>query len=284
MEGKPIEVEEEHAEHFAAFLDLQAKLSDAHAREQELAASASSTLASDDIATNPVQISHFVSYCLMQAVDMGRSMRAMVRRDDGSLEVPVVALYPLLRAQIESASLAAWVLAPLEQRTRVLRRLQAGHDELTHDAAFVKSSLCGHSAAESNSVLRKNALRQSSHKRHLRTVAAAHDIDAREYENSRPPWETIVREGGEALGIQNAKFVMVWRLASGFTHPSLRRGSIGLAFSPAEVGGDVVRGVLSPRIDWMLTIIAISHRATDTAIGLWHDSKLENSGEQRKAP
>ncbi|GAA1223325.1 hypothetical protein [Rhodoglobus aureus] len=274
MKGRPTAVDEELTTHFARFLDLQASLSDTHVREQRSPAAKSSSLGLDDAATNPVQISHFVSYCLMQAVDMANSMRAMILREDGSLEVPVMALYPLVRAQIEGASMAAWVLAPPDRRTRILRRLQAGHDELTQDAALVRSSLGGKSATETSHVLRMEAQRQKAHKLHLRAVAAAQGIDPKEYENSRPSWETIVREAGEALGIENCKLVMMWRLASGFTHPSQRRGAIGLAHSSPEIDGNIVRSVLSARTDFTLTIIAISHRATDAALNKWHSAKV----------
>lgn len=258
---------------FARFLELQATLGADHAREQQLSAAEGSRLADDDKATHPIQISQFVSYCLMQAADMAESSRAMLRRDDGTIELPLVALYPLLRAQIESASMAAWVLAPEDRRTRVVRRLQAGHDELTFDTALVKSGLVGKTAAETHDTVRKEATRRKAHRQHLRDVAAANGIFADEYENCRPSWETIVRDAGEALGIEHEKLVFMWRLASGFTHPSMRRGALGLAFSDIETNDGIVRGTLSARSDWMLMILAISHRATHAAVAKWHDSK-----------
>jgi hypothetical protein len=276
-------IEQEGDDLTVLFTDVvrqQSSLSDAFDRVQKPRAQQRSVMAADNTATNPMQTEHFVSYCFMQAVDLGRAMEPMVRGKDGSLELPIMALYPLVRAQIESASMAMWVLAPSDRRTRILRRLQAGHDELIHERALTKSALKGRPVSEVNDLLRKEAVRQKRHKAYLRAIAAANAIEPSEYENTLPSWESIVRLAGEAMGLRDDALVVVWRLASGFTHPSFRRGASVLEFSHLDSNGNVLSGTLSTRTEWMISVIAIGGRATGKAMERWRDLKLQVNPER----
>jgi hypothetical protein len=276
-------IEQEGTHLTALFTDVlkrQAALSDIHDRVQKPRAQQRSVMAADNTATNPMQTEHFVSYCLMQAADFGRAMEPMVRAKDGSLEVPIMALYPLVRAQIESASMAMWVLAPGDRRTRILRRLQAAHDELIHERALTKSALKGRPASEVNDLLRKEARRQKLHKSYLRAIAAANAIEPQEYENTLPSWESIVRLAGEAMGLRDDALVVVWRLASGFTHPSFRRGASVLEFSHLDSDGNILSGTLSTRTEWMISVVAVGARATERATERWRELKIRVNAER----
>lgn len=161
MGGILLDEDSEFAGLLARVVDQQAALSDTYERLQNARAQARSVMAADNAATNPMQMEHYVSYCLMQAVDLGRAMRPMLRGEDGALTIPIMALYPLVRAQIESASIAMWVIEPADRRARVKRRLQAAHDELIHERALTKSALLGRSTSEVNDLLRMEAKRRS---------------------------------------------------------------------------------------------------------------------------
>lgn len=280
MGGTLLAEENELAVLLTDVLDRQAALSDAFDRIQKPNSQPRSVMACDNLASAPMQLEHFVSYCLLQAVDLGRAMRSMLRGDDGSLQVPIMAFYPLVRAQIESASMAIWVMVPRDRRSRILRRLQAAHDELIHERALTKSGLKGRSQSEANDLLRKEALRQKRHKGYLRAIATANGIAPEDYENALPPWEAIVREAGESIDLHNDALVVVWRLASGFTHPSFRRGASVLEFTHPDTEGDVLSGVLSSRTDWTISLIGIAGRASGRALERWRDLKLQVNGER----
>ncbi|MFD7871503.1 hypothetical protein ACFV3I_13525 [Microbacterium sp. NPDC059771] len=280
MGGTLIHEQQDLAAVFEEVVRRQDALRDAYDRLQRPPAQARSVIAADNQATNPMQLERFISYCIMQAVDLGRSMHSMVRAEDGTLQLPIMALYPLVRAQIESASMAMWVLAPPDRRTRVLRRLQAGHDELIHERALTKSALSGRAVSEVNSLLRQEARRQKRHKAYLRAIATANSIKPDEYENTFPTWETVVREAGQVPKLRDDALVVVWRLASGFTHPSFRRGASVPEFSGLDSDGNVLRGTLSTKTEWMISVVSIAGRATGLALERWRDLKLQVNGER----
>ena len=88
-------VDEDDRETVALFHHLmqrQAALTDRVERAQRARAQAKSVMAADNASTNPVQIEHFVSYCLLQAVDAARVMPRVVRSGDGEVELPIMAL------------------------------------------------------------------------------------------------------------------------------------------------------------------------------------------------
>jgi hypothetical protein len=80
-----------------------------------------SSLSADDAATAPYQLSHMVGGALLSAVDHFDAFRALV------VDAQVVharAPYTLLRAALENASVAVWLLAPSSRDERILRRLR----------------------------------------------------------------------------------------------------------------------------------------------------------------
>ena len=80
-----------------------------------------SSMARDDSITNPYQISHAVVSALMSAVDHLEALRSMI---SGAGIVHTHAAFTVLRASIENASVAVWLLAPANRDERVLRRLR----------------------------------------------------------------------------------------------------------------------------------------------------------------
>ncbi|MBN8204886.1 hypothetical protein JF550_02815 [Microbacterium esteraromaticum] len=273
----------EDAESSAIFelaLTRQAALNETHERVQAARAQAASVMGADNTATNPLQVEQFVAYCLVQAVDLGRSMCAMTRSEDGTMELPLMAMYPLVRAQVESASMALWVMSGPDRRSRVLRRLQAAHDELIHEKALTNSALKGRSVSDEQRLRRSEALRQQKHKALIRAVGDANSIERDEYENALPGWEFIVRHASETMGLEKDELVVIWRLASGFTHPSFRRGASVLEFAPTDVEGNVLTGVLSTHTSWLASVVSFGAHAANRALDFWRDSKIRVNGER----
>ncbi|WP_109947361.1 hypothetical protein [Micromonospora globispora] len=86
-----------------------------------------SQFASDDTLLNPVQISHAAWSAILLAVDHLHNLRRSVEGCP-SCQPGATFLngsnYSLLRGALENASKAVWLLAPEDQKTRILRRLQ----------------------------------------------------------------------------------------------------------------------------------------------------------------
>lgn len=260
-------------------LRRQADLTNVFERAQKPRAQPRSRMAADNEASAPIQLEHFVSYCLLQAIDCGRAITRAVRAPDGSLELPIMALYPLARGQIECSAVAAWVMAPRTRRERILRRLQVGHDEVAKEKALVGSALRGRGDSEANRVRRAEVARERRRKAHLRAVAKANEIAPVEYENTLPAWESLISEAGTTLGIPHDGLLVVWRLASGLSHPSLTRGTTVLDFTTVSEDGDVLSGVMSTKTESVTAVISIGERATRTALQHWGLAKIQPNDE-----
>jgi hypothetical protein len=80
-----------------------------------------SSLAGDDRASNPYQISHALQMCLTAGVDHLHAVKVLVL-DQGVIHV--AAPSSLVRGALESFSAAYWMLGPTSRNDRVLRTLQ----------------------------------------------------------------------------------------------------------------------------------------------------------------
>ncbi len=106
-----------------------------------------SPLAGDNRASRPFQLSHAAWYGTVHAVDNLQALRALtVRGEAPSLQVMTYpyAAYPMLRAAIENAAVALWLLAPSNRDVRLTRRFRL----LLQDArkGDVAAALLGHEA------------------------------------------------------------------------------------------------------------------------------------------
>lgn len=92
---------------------------------------AGSSLARDDDATSPVQLSHAAWTALTIASDHLSAYRALIV--DAQQTRPW-AHHTLLRAAIENAATAVWLLAPSKRTTRIERRLRLAADDINESA------------------------------------------------------------------------------------------------------------------------------------------------------
>jgi hypothetical protein len=169
---------------------------------------------------------------------------------------------------------------PARRRERVLRRLQIGHDKVAKEKALTATAFRGRTDSESQRVRRTESQRERRRKTHLRAVAAANGIEPAEYENTWPGWEAVISDAGHALGLPNDSLVVVWRLASGLSHPSLTRGTTALEFTTVSEDGNVLSGMMSTRTEWVTTAISYGARVTEIALEHWRASKVRPNAER----
>lgn len=80
-----------------------------------------SSLAGDDNATDPYRLSHAVVQVLISAVDHLETLRLVVQEQH---VVPARGGFTLVRAALENAAVAMWLLAPSRRDERVFRLLR----------------------------------------------------------------------------------------------------------------------------------------------------------------
>ena len=169
---------------------------------------AHSALSGDDRAARPFQVSHSAWYGIAHAADNLHGLRLLtVRGETPKLQVathPYVA-YPLLRAAIENASVALWLLGPARRDLRLTRRFRlALQDARRADEA---AKLLGHEAV----TLPGRRARLSE------ILGARPSIALAECER-RASFRVIVREGGDGIGIEPDTAEVMWKVLSGLTH------------------------------------------------------------------
>ncbi len=241
-----------------------------------------SVCASDDQASNPLQLDQFIGYCLLQSIDAARISSFVVDgQGPGETELPIMGLYPLLRAQIECASLAAWVMTPSTRRERILRRLQASHDEFRYEKMFVEAGLeLGKKTNSYKEKVRREISRQArEQKRYLEAIADANGIAKHEYEEALPGLGDMANEAGRWLGLGSAAKV-AWMLSSGFTHASFRRGLRVLDLSVSATHGNIHEGVMTTNNTYLHAGLEVVYRTTLVTLKRWGHRRIAIDGER----
>lgn len=238
-----------------------------------------SIMAADNTATNPQQLGHFVGYCMLQAVDVCRSINRAARDDNGAVILPIMSMFTLARSAIECASTVIWVSAPPDRRNRVLRRLQFAHDELKHDAALVGDMASAFDVSEAQQAIREFSRKRSRSRRELRAIADANGISPQEYENRFPGWLAVVEAAGAEVSADSRLLPSVWRMCSGMSHPSLSRGINLLTFTQSGESGNVLTGTLSVNTMNAVGVLSIVHMAVRDALGRWRAAKGQRNTE-----
>lgn len=167
-----------------------------------------SPLAGDNRASRPFQLSHAAWYGTVHAVDNLQALRALtVRGEAPSLQVMTYpyAAYPMLRAAIENAAVALWLLAPSNRDVRLTRRFRL----LLQDArkGDVAAALLGHEAGTYDKRLTR--LEEVIMGRPGVTLSAC---------KAGAGYRLIVREAAEGTGANADTAEVIWRLLSGLTH------------------------------------------------------------------
>lgn len=165
-----------------------------------------SSLAGDDRATNPFQLSHGIAFAIAVANDYLGGVVDLVVEDDGSSNVAVgtrpYALYGLLRASFENAATAVWLLCPRQRSERIRRRFQ----QVLADAK------------NSDKALTAIGKPETQHAQRLRRVTDLADKAGISIPKRWPGYHEIVRSAGESFDLGGGTAEMVWRALSGAAH------------------------------------------------------------------
>lgn len=166
-----------------------------------------SSLLGDDRATGMYSMSHAVISSLTSAVDNFHAVGALLVN---ARMIHISAPFTLLRAALENAATAVYLLAPSDRPTRITRRL--------------KLQWADYLDAENARTLMEQADpdRQNARKRRLQETARNAGLTEETVSSllARPPgYATIVAEAGRAaFGEHGDLAVMLWMVNSGIAH------------------------------------------------------------------
>lgn len=188
-----------------------------------------SELADDDLKTAWLQTSHMVSVCMAMAIDNLEAFRSLVEPEPGHLVLRQSAHFPLLRSALESGSLALWLLHPDEQRARIVRLLQSRWSDVkfAHTLATTTAAGFGSATREQRSMAERTRRDASRLKKkyisQIELIAQAQGIAEEEYNEGLPSYGTVIRDATDSTGLNGVLTDGLWRMISGFTHPSALR-------------------------------------------------------------
>ncbi|MFB7124287.1 hypothetical protein [Kitasatospora sp. NPDC056273] len=224
---------------------------------------AGSALAGDDARTNPYQLSHSAHHALVVAVDHLRALAALVSGTENAghreMLLPTHAPFTLLRAALENAARAVWLLGPASRRERVHRCLRMHLADLKSSTA--KIELLGHT-------LEGGQERQERIKSLLRTVG----IPEGELSNGKlkmPGYGGIVRAAGTHIPAGGERAELVWSACSSLAHGDLHGTLTVLDRETMATDGDVswIRFTGSTKAALVITKMAID--MTESAFALY---------------
>jgi hypothetical protein len=174
--------------------------------------SAGSSLRGDDDAAHPYEISYAVHGALVSAVDHLDALRALVA--DAHV-VHARATFTLMRAAIENAATAVWLLGPSSRDERILRRLRlAWADSRDLEKAVLRAG-------------QQPPLSKQGWKTKLETVAQARSMASAQIATitrDQPTFTSIVEAAGSDAGpegLDSDLALVCWMVASGMAHARL---------------------------------------------------------------
>lgn len=191
---------------------------------------AGSSLAGDDRWTSPFQISHYIRLLISVAADQLHALDNLI---NGSGTVHPYACSPLIRASIENACMAYWLMDGPTRRARSTRLFRLHWDGVNKRAKFQASAPALAGVAD-----------RSARQSRLIEFARAHGIAAREIKERLVITDVV--EDVEA-SIESVFSVSgAWNIFSGITHG--QQWAILTLLDREEerdVGGDLVNARLS---------------------------------------
>jgi hypothetical protein len=149
-----------------------------------------------------------------------RAFRHMVIDDSGEvvlIRLHLTAEFVLIRAMIESASTALWLLGPDEEETRVARALRLRYDELDHAANLAKNYAKFSGSVESSYRQAQTSFVEAQ-KADLQALAGDAGVEWSEVRKTLTP-SSIANEGGAYLAeIGGPLTYWYWSTASSLAH------------------------------------------------------------------
>jgi hypothetical protein len=190
-----------------------------------------SALSDDDEKLRPFQLSHLIGHCLASSIDALRTARMVmqVEAEPGKLRMPMMGIYPLVRAATESGALAVWLLQSDDPRERLLRGLMSRFSDVLHDDQAARIMLEAQPDEDKSAAslrmkgLRENAKSVRAKKIILRNLASQHDIEFDQFRTGHPGFGPIVAAAADSLGLSSSMTRGTWHALSGLSHPSVSR-------------------------------------------------------------
>ncbi|MFJ7913069.1 hypothetical protein [Kitasatospora sp. NPDC096204] len=214
---------------------------------------AGSALAGDDARTDPYQLSHSAHHALVVAVDHLQALAALVSGTENAghreMLLPTHAPFTLLRAALENAARAVWLLGPASRRERVHRCLRMHFADLKSNAA--KAELMGHA-------LDGQEERQERIKNLLRT-AGIPEGELSKGKLKMPGYGEIVRTAGTHTSAGGERAELFWSACSSLAHGDLHGTLAVLTREAMATDGDVswIRFTGSTKAALVITGMAI---------------------------
>lgn len=216
-----------------------------------------STMASDDMATDPFRISTAAWHGITAAVDHIRCFRdsLITNRTPGGIEtlVRTHSQYTLLRAALENASLAVWLLAADDRAERITRRLRVEAASIEAMARLHKLTGTVLDPAKADRIAQ------------LRVLAAKAGLTAEQVtESARPAGSgEAVRGAAIARGSDPVVAQVIWSMGSGVAHADFLSM---LAFLDRDIVGEISPGVAAAEISGSVPKIYLSALASMATI------------------
>jgi hypothetical protein len=171
-----------------------------------------SELHGDDAAADPYQVSHAAWMAMMAATDHLTCLEATFFQTgplSATMHLHIYAQLTLVRAGLENASHAVWLLAPDDRRERILRRLRQEAKEIRElDNVRVK-------IGEQPRLTRAERLAA------LAVIGQPFGIDEAEIK-AKPDYSAIVEAAGERISLGPAKTLLIWKACSAIAHGEVR--------------------------------------------------------------
>jgi hypothetical protein len=241
----------------------------------------------DDEFTEWRRLSAGVRYALDMAADNLRVLHGLLK-SDADAALPFVATYPLTRTALESASLAAWILAPNDPRERIDRHLRNAAREVYEESVLRKFSL--KVASENRKGLGIKGSVIGREQKDYKTWYALHteqicgcalDMGLPDPTlSARVGFAEIVGGANAATGTPAAYGELLWKQVSGLTHPSLMRATSTMNMSDASDNGDgTVHVVFSSKMSTLFSTGAMAVSLFRIALDLF-DARTTRKGRR----
>jgi hypothetical protein len=168
-----------------------------------------SALDGDDRRAYPHQLSHAAWHALTISVDHLHCLHSAVvgcqEHSPSSALLHIYAPFTLLRAGLENAATAVWLLSPAQRKERILRRLRLAAVNVWHSDAV--GNLIG-------SPLKRTRNERLDELRRIARACGISEINA----VKKPGHEEVVRAAGVATILEGDLAVVLWKGCSGLAH------------------------------------------------------------------
>lgn len=210
----------------------------------------------DDAVLLPYNLSHSVTGAIASALDHFLALDALVRTPP----LPMAAPYTLMRAALENAALALWLLTPAERQERVIRCLLLQIDDAADSNAAREAAGIPHPKSFSE--------RRSEIVSH----AEQHGVPVERLLGKRPGWRSKVVDVGAVTGLGASDLEATWRWLSGYTHG---RRWAHLTFGRREEVSEDADGNRQLRISASIPALASAAIQAGALLDLAHELEAE---------